>query len=345
MFLENHIIDIVLKTNPNLADFLLEGSQQIIERLADEFKLDKNTIEDVYTFDRETQKRDYGRIDGSLSTIHDVAKIIKYNQNLWLTIHFGFLWYVNGREENLLKDTNDLVGWDGGGTSRGIIYNSNTYNKSYSASHNTTLKSPVINTYKGFIIEIGFINNKEEDFINSSSSKYFQSLSYNYLEYNTLYKKDIMNLTINYLTATTDNFIYFYDSKFSLAPSIFQTGLIYINEEEYIVHSDLTLIRTKDSYLYSLNVNYGILNGEFNNFSLQDKNYSIILPAYLNSLNGENAYVDIIAPNLQKAQGMYTKYQEYVIDGTMYWCVAIDNTHNVLLLNEQITYEDWRENK
>ena len=142
-----------------------------------------------------------------------------------------------------------------------------------------------------------------------------------------------------------DNFIYFYDSKFSLAPSIFQTGLIYINEEEYIVHSDLTLIRTKDSYLYSLNVNYGILNGEFNNFSLEDKNYSIILPAYLNSLNGENAYVDIIVPNLQKAQGMYTKYQEYVIDGTMYWCVAIDNTHNVLLLNEQITYEDWRENK
>ena len=64
MFLENHIIDIVLKTNPNLADFLLEGSQQIIERLADEFKLDKNTIEDVYIFDRETQKCDYGRIDG-----------------------------------------------------------------------------------------------------------------------------------------------------------------------------------------------------------------------------------------------------------------------------------------
>ena len=123
------------------------------------------------------------------------------------------------------------------------------------------------------------------------------------------------------------------------------TPAIMFNEEEYIVHSDLTLIRTKDSYLYSLNVNYGILNGEFNNFSLEDKNYSIILPAYLNSLNGENTYVDIIAPNLQKAQGMYTKYQEYVIDGTMYWCVAIDNTHNVLLLNEQITYEDWRENK
>ena len=44
-------MEITLKTDPNLADLLLQGCRQIIEQLADEFNLDKSTIELGKTFD------------------------------------------------------------------------------------------------------------------------------------------------------------------------------------------------------------------------------------------------------------------------------------------------------
>ena len=83
-------IEITLKTDPNLADLLLQGCRQIIEQLADEFNLDKSTIELGKTFDRETQKF------SSAARIYTI-NTIKYNNFYFIDCPFKLmmLFYIS----------------------------------------------------------------------------------------------------------------------------------------------------------------------------------------------------------------------------------------------------------
>ena len=89
-------MEITLKKDPNLADLLLQGCRQIIEQLADEFNLDKSTIELGKTFDRETE------LIGSNKKVYTI-NTIKYN-NYYLAVAFG-LEEANVASANTLLNT------------------------------------------------------------------------------------------------------------------------------------------------------------------------------------------------------------------------------------------------
>ena len=76
-------MEITLKTDPNLADLLLQGCRQIIEQLADEFNLDKDTIELGKTFNRETE------LIGSNKKVYTI-NTIKYNNYYTYGLCFWF---------------------------------------------------------------------------------------------------------------------------------------------------------------------------------------------------------------------------------------------------------------
>ena len=122
-------MEITLRTDPNLADLLLQGCRQIIEQLADEFNLDKNTIELGKTFDRETEKFDNGKKIYTINTI-------KYN-NYYLAVAFGLQESPTDYGGPLLSTINGM---------RYIKGNSTGFD--------------VINLYKGFCIQIAFLKNK-----------------------------------------------------------------------------------------------------------------------------------------------------------------------------------------
>ena len=153
-------MEITLKTDPNLADLLLQGCRQIIEQLADEFNLDKSTIELGKTFDRETQKVSNGEKVYTINTI-------KYN-NYYLAVAFG-LRIINVGISNVLM---------------------NTLNSMNSIDSLTGFDT--INLYKGFCIQIAFLKNKDDNFLTTE----YQTLPYNTYYVDATSNKNIFNFNL-----------------------------------------------------------------------------------------------------------------------------------------------------
>ena len=44
---------------------------------------------------------------------------------------------------------------------------------------------------------------------------------------------------------------------------------------------------------------------------------------------------------MYRCKGAYVLGQDYVVDGTMYYCLAVDG-QNALLINKGISYDEWK---
>ena len=298
-------MEITLRTDPNLADLLLQGCRQIIEQLADEFNLDKNTIELGKTFDRETEKFDNGKKIYTINTI-------KYN-NYYLAVAFGLQESPTDYGGPLLSTINGM---------RYIKGNSTGFD--------------VINLYKGFCIQIAFLKNKNDNFLTSE----YQTLSYNTYYVDATSNKNIFNFNLCYLKNNTTNDIFIYSGSYHLLNSLLQSAIVTINNKNYIVKPNfiITAINEEDDEIYNLSPSYGVITGNFGNtFSKDNIVYSFILPCYAANEAGTVSYLYNSVDFLYKTIGNFTLGQEYIINGTLYICIGLVGK-NGLLVNTQLTY-------
>ena len=297
-------MEITLRTDPNLADLLLQGCRQIIEQLADEFNLDKNTIELGKTFDRETKKVGVGTKVYTINTI-------KYN-NYYLAVAFG------------LKASPDY---------------GNTLLSTINGMHNIEDSSTgfdVINLYKGFCIQIAFLKNKNDNFLTSE----YQTLSYNTYYADSTTNKNIFNFNLCYLKNNTTNDIFIYSGSYHLLNSLLQSAIVTINNKNYIVKPNfiITAINEEDDEIYNLSPSYGVISGQFGNtFSKDSIAYSFVLPCYAANEDGTVSYLYNSVDFLYKTIGNFTLGQDYIINGTLYICIGLVEK-NGLLVNTQLTY-------
>lgn len=299
-------MEITLKTDPNLADLLLQGCRQIIEQLADEFNLDKDTIELGKTFDRETEK-----LSGQ-AKIYTI-NTIKYN-NYYLAVAFG------------LK---------GGISAPSVLMN--TIN-SMSYIMGDAIGFDIINLYKGFCIQIAFLKNKDDNFLTSE----YQTLPYNTYYVDSTSNKNIFNFNFYYLKNTTTNDIFIYSGSYHRLNSLLQSAIVTINNNNYIVKPNfiITSINEEDDEIYNLSPSYGVISGKFGNtFSKDNIVYSFILPCYAANEAGTISYLYNSVNFLYKTIGNFTLGQDYIINGTLYICIGLVGK-NGLLVNTQLTYEE-----
>lgn len=298
-------MEITLKTDPNLADLLLQGCRQIIEQLADEFNLDKSTIELGKTFDRETQKF------SSAARIYTI-NTIKYN-NYYLAVAFG-LQGANPAPNDVLMNTLNGMG--------------------YIASDIT--KFDTINLYRGICIQIAFLKNKDDNFLTTE----YQTLPYNTYYVDATSNKNIFNFNFYYLKNSTTNDIFIYSGSYHRLNSLLQSAIVTINNKNYIVKPNfiITSINEEDDEIYNLSPSYGIITGNFGNtFSKDNIVYSFILPCYAANEAGTVSYLYNSVDFLYKTIGNFTLGQEYIINGTLYICIGLVGK-NGLLVNTQLTY-------
>ena len=298
-------MEITLKTDPNLADLLLQGCRQIIEQLADEFNLDKSTIELGKTFDRETQKF------SSAARIYTI-NTIKYN-NYYLAVVFG-LQGANPAPNDVLMNTLNGIG--------------------YIASDIT--KFDTINLYRGFCIQIVFLKNKDDNFLTTE----YQTLPYNTYYVDATSNKNIFNFNFYYLKNSTTNDIFIYSGSYHRLNSLIQSAIVTINNKNYIVKPNFiaTSLNEEDDEIYSLSPSYGVITGNFGNtFSKDNIVYSFILPCYAANGDGTISYLYNPVDFLYKTIGNFTLGQEYIINGTLYICIGLIG-NNGLLVNTQLTY-------
>ena len=298
-------MEITLKTDPNLADLLLQGCRQIIEQLADEFNLDKSTIELGKTFDRETQTV------GKLGKIYTISTI-KYN-NYYLAVAFGL--YSRGiqYQSPLMKESN---GW-------GCVDSRST-------------PGDDIDIYTGFCIYTVFLKNKDDNFLTTE----YQTLPYNTYYVDTTSNKNIFNFNFYYLKNSTTNDIFIYSGSYHSLNSLIQSAIVTINNKNYIVKPNfiITSINEEDDEIYSLSPSYGVISGQFGNtFSKDNIVYSFILPCYAANEAGTVSYLYNSVDFLYKTIGNFTLGQEYIINGTLYVCIGLVG-NNGLLVNTQLTY-------
>lgn len=299
-------MEITLKTDPNLADLLLQGCRQIIEQLADEFNLDKDTIELGKTFDRETEK-----LSGQ-AKIYTI-NTIKYN-NYYLAVAFG------------LK---------GGISAPSVLMN--TIN-SMSYIMGDAIGFDIINLYKGFCIQIAFLKNKDDNFLTSE----YQTLPYNTYYVDSTSNKNIFNFNFYYLKNTTANDIFIYSGSYHRLNSLLQSAIVTINNNNYIVKPNfiITSINEEDDEIYNISPSYGVISGQFGNtFSKDNIVYSFILPCYTANEAGTISYLYNSVNFLYKTIGNFTLGQDYIINGTLYICIGLVGK-NGLLVNTQLTYEE-----
>ena len=297
-------MEITLKTDPNLADLLLQGCCQIIEQLADEFNLDKSTIELGKTFDRETQKV------GGESKVYTI-NTIKYN-NYYLAVVFG-LRIANGTSNILMNTINGMRYIEGSMT-----------------------QFETINLYKGFCIQIAFLRNKDDNFLTTE----YQTLPYNTYYVDTTSNKNIFNFNFYYLKNSTTSDIFIYSGSYHRLNSLLQSAIVTINNKNYIVKPNfiITSINEEDDEIYNLSPSYGIITGNFGNtFSKDNIVYSFILPCYAANEAGTVSYLYNSVDFLYKTIGNFTLGQEYIINGTLYICIGLVG-NNGLLVNTQLTY-------
>ena len=298
-------MEITLKTDPNLADLLLQGCRQIIEQLADEFNLDKSTIELGKTFDRETQKF------SSAARIYTI-NTIKYN-NYYLAVVFG-LQGANPAPNDVLMNTLNGIG--------------------YIASDIT--KFDTINLYRGFCIQIVFLKNKDDNFLTTE----YQTLPYNTYYVDATSNKNIFNFNFYYLKNSTTNDIFIYSGSYHRLNSLIQSAIVTINNKNYIVKPNFiaTSLNEEDDEIYSLSPSYGVITGNFGNtFSKDNIVYSFVLPCYAANEAGTVSYLYNSVDFLYKTIGNFTLGQEYIINGTLYICIGLIG-NNGLLVNTQLTY-------
>ena len=297
-------MEITLKTDPNLADLLLQGCRQIIEQLADEFNLDKSTVELGKTFDRETQKVSNGEKVYTINTI-------KYN-NYYLAVAFG------------LKITNVSI----------LNVLMNTLNSMNSIDSLTGFDT--INLYKGFCIQIAFLRNKDDNFLTTE----YQTLPYNTYYVDATSNKNIFNFNFYYLKNNTTNDIFIYSGSYHRLNSLLQSAIVTINNKNYIVKPNFitTSLNEEDDEIYSLSPSYGVISGNFGNtFSKDNIVYSFVLPCYAANEAGTVSYLYNSVDFLYKTIGNFTLGQEYIINGTLYICIGLIG-NNGLLVNTQLTY-------
>lgn len=297
-------MEITLKTDPNLADLLLQGCRQIIEQLADEFNLDKSTIELGKTFDRETQKV------GGESKVYTI-NTIKYN-NYYLAVVFG-LRIANGTSNILMNTINGMRYIEGSMT-----------------------QFETINLYKGFCIQIAFLRNKDDNFLTTE----YQTLPYNTYYVDTTSNKNIFNFNFYYLKNSTTSDIFIYSGSYHRLNSLLQSAIVTINNKNYIVKPNFitTSLNEEDDEIYNLSPSYGIITGNFGNtFSKDNIVYSFILPCYAANEAGTVSYLYNSVDFLYKTIGNFTLGQEYIINGTLYICIGLVG-NNGLLVNTQLTY-------
>lgn len=299
-------MEITLKTDPNLADLLLQGCRQIIEQLADEFNLDKSTIELGKTFDRETETV------GSLKKIITISTI-KYN-SYYLAVAFG-LYAQQHSQSPLMKESN---GW-------GYVDKRSTHDDD-------------IDIYTGFCIYTVFLKNKDDNFLTTE----YQTLPYNTYYVDTTSNKNIFNFNFYYLKNSTTNDIFIYSGSYHRLNSLLQSAIVTINNKNYIVKPNfiITSINEEDDEIYSLSPSYGVISGQFGNtFSKDNIVYSFVLPCYAANEAGTVSYLYNSVDFLYKTIGNFTLGQEYIINGTLYICIGLVGK-NGLLVNTQLTYEE-----
>ena len=297
-------MEITLRTDPNLADLLLQGCRQIIEQLADEFNLDKNTIELGKTFGRETKKVGVGTKVYTINTI-------KYN-NYYLAVAFGLK--ADPDYGNILLSTINGM--------HNIFDNSTGFD--------------VINLYKGFCIQIAFLKNKNDNFLTSE----YQTLPYNTYYVDATTNKNIFNFNLCYLKNNTTNDIFIYSGSYHLLNSLLQSAIVTINNKNYIVKPNfiITAINEEDNEIYNLSPSYGVISGQFGNtFSKDSIAYSFVLPCYAANEDGTVSYLYNSVDFLYKTIGNFTLGQDYIINGTLYICIGLVEK-NGLLVNTQLTY-------
>ena len=297
-------MEITLRTDPNLADLLLQGCRQIIEQLADEFNLDKNTIELGKTFDRETKRVSNGERVYTINTI-------KYN-NYYLAVAFG-LRLRDITPDILLSTINGM---------NHIIDSSTGFD--------------VINLYKGFCIQIAFLKNKNDNFLTSE----YQTLPYNTYYVDATTNKNIFNFNLCYLKNNTTNDIFIYSGSYHLLNSLLQSAIVTINNKNYIVKPNfiITAINEEDNEIYNLSPSYGVISGQFGNtFSKDNIAYSFVLPCYAANEDGTVSYLYNSVDFLYKTIGNFTLGQDYIINGILYICIGLVEK-NGLLINTQLTY-------
>ena len=298
-------MEITLKTDPNLADLLLQGCRQIIEQLADEFNLDKGTIELGKTFDRETQ---------TLASFREIYTIstIKYN-NYYLAVAFG-LRCGNLPNTLLMKDSNGLK-----------------FLESLTAFS-------TIDLYKGFHLQIAFLRNQNDNFETSE----YQTLPYNTYYVDSTSNKNIFNFNFYYLKNNTTNDIFISSGSYHRLNSLLQSAIVTINNKNYIVKPNfiITSINEEDDEIYSLSPSYGVISGQFGNtFSKDNIVYSFVLPCYAANEAGTVSYLYNSVDFLYKTIGNFTLGQDYIINGTLYICIGLVG-NNGLLVNTQLIYEE-----
>ena len=297
-------MEITLKTDPNLADLLLQGCRQIIEQLADEFNLDKSTIELGKTFDRETQTVSHGEKVYTINTI-------KYN-NYYLAVVFGLR--IRNSPANILMNKINGMGYIEGGWTQ----------------------FDTINLYKGICIQIAFLKNKDDNFLTTE----YQTLPYNTYYADATSNKNIFNFNFYYLKNSTTNDIFIYSGSYHVLNSLLQSAIVTINNKNYIVKPNfiITAINEEDDEIYSLSPSYGVITGNFGNtFSKDNIVYSFVLPCYAANEAGTVSYLYNSVDFLYKTIGNFTLGQDYIINGTLYICIGLVEK-NGLLVNTQLTY-------
>ena len=297
-------MEITLKTDPNLADLLLQGCRQIIEQLADEFNLDKSTIELGKTFNRETE------IASAAKKIYTI-NTIKYN-NYYLAVAFGLEMFYH--MDSVLMNTINGIRY----IASGII------------------DFDTINLYKGFCIQIAFLRNKDDNFLTTE----YQTLPYNTYYVDATSNKNIFNFNFYYLKNSTTNDIFIYSGSYHRLNSLLQSAIVTINNKNYIVKPNfiITSINEEDDEIYSLSPSYGVITGNFGNtFSKDNIVYSFVLPCYAANEAGTVSYLYNSVDFLYKTIGNFTLGQEYIINGTLYICIGLVG-NNGLLVNTQLTY-------
>lgn len=316
-----------LPGSTNLADFLIETANQITEQIAEHFKLNKETIKDLNTFNKDTAQASYNM------SYHYVAKTIKYDDDIWLGIKFGMLLPSNNSNgKTALVNTIPFPG----NSIAGIGFSSTTPLSNISDFNNR-------NFYKGLTLELSFLYSEDADFHSATVGTKYQTLIYDYCSINPDTQKINYIANISYLKDTNNKSLIFLNRNFKIKSNTYLVGGFLYSDlnVKYCIKPDMTIIDNVQSF--SIYENYGVLSGNFDNLIQDNKTYALVLPCYICKLDGTDAYVYDNIINLYKAQGNFSPNQSYIIDGNMYFCIAATG-NNALLLNQQISYEDWRKN-
>lgn len=333
MATKNGLITFNLAENSDFISYIQRTPISILSRLADEFNLDKNTIETIYTNAAPGAKSvpPYG-------AFFTVATI-QY-QDVWISLRFGIRYYSRDYASAIENyNFGSSISYD----SRPIPREGNGAPVPF---HKPNLSGGSDGQYRwedynGIAINFAIVKDKTDmAWCDGSIYTKFQPTMQDTFFYDAKEKKQKLSFRLGYFINKENGLLLLYGFDYYRNASILQMGYLKTNDGmSCFLYSDFYLSNEINNY--SLNPNYGILTGNFSNIIKNNQRFIILLPCYLCSNDGAKIYCDYFIQDWYKGQGDFKTNQSYVINGMMYLCIAASG-NNAILINRQMSYEEWR---